>query len=136
MTMRRVTLLLASFFVLLPLAASAQAPLPWKVTFNASPDHSATDQGGAAVIARYELVVSQDGKAVKTVDLAKPAPDTNQLITVDVNTALVPLPTGTYVAVVQAVGPGGTGTSQPSAPFTLTVRAPGSWSSTTTVSRK
>lgn len=112
--------------VLLAAAVSAQTPAPWRVTFTASPDHAAVDNGGTPLVTRYELALSRDGQDVARVDLGRPAPDAQGAITVDIHSTILPLAAGSYTAVVEAVGPGGVGASAPSAPFSLPgpMRAP------------
>lgn len=104
----------------------AQSPVaPWRVVFTASPGHSLVEQQ-QALLTRYELVVTSEAGGTPTVvNLGKPTPDTQGQISVDINAALIALPVGSYVARVQAVGPGGTDLSPISDPFSLTVRSPG-----------
>ena len=97
----------------------------YTVRFTASPDHSATDQGGTNVVSSYALVVTpQGGSALAPRDLGKPTPNAQNEIAVDINAYIIALPPGTYTAVVKAIGPGGEGVSPPTSPFSLTVRAP------------
>lgn len=105
----------------------AQPPAPWKVQFTASPDHAAVANDGQPLVTRYELFLSRSGTRVAgPVDLDKPTPDAQGVITVDINATILPLAAGTYTAIVDAVGPAGVGASAPSSPFSLTgpMRAP------------
>ena len=87
-------------------------PTPRLLIFTASSDDS--------LVAFYQLQVFRSdnlsGSPVLTLNLGKPTP-VNGEITVDVTTAILSLPAGSYVAVVQAVGTGGTSSSTPSPSF-------------------
>jgi hypothetical protein len=89
------------------------------VGFTPSPDHSAVDNAGAAVVTRYELVLMTAGKAVATLNLGKPTPDASGAITVDINATILPLAAGTYTANVTAIGPVGSSAPGTSPPFSL-----------------
>lgn len=103
------------------LVTAFQIPLPpWKVMFNPSPDHSVVDNVGVPLVSKYELVLSKDGKVVTQIDLGKPTPNAQGIITIDVNATILSLSSGNYTGVVNAIGPGGVGTSLPSPPFSLT----------------
>lgn len=107
--------------------AFAQQPT-WKVEFTPSADHSNVDNAGTPLVTKYELAVTGPGGTATPVtvrqDLGKPTCTT--LCTVDINATILPLPAGSYTATVTAIGPGGSGTSAVSAPFTLQgpMRAP------------
>jgi len=87
-------------------------PTPRLLMFTASSDDS--------LVAFYQLEIfrsdNQSGSAVLTLNLGKPTP-ANGEITVDVTNAILGLPAGSYVAVVEAVGTGGTSSSTPSPSF-------------------
>jgi regulation of enolase protein 1 (concanavalin A-like superfamily) len=87
-------------------------PTPKLLTFTPSPDNSAVDF--------YQLEIfradTELGTAVIVASIGKPA-IVNGQISVDVSTTLTQLASGTYVAVVQAVGAGGVSSSAPSPSF-------------------
>ncbi len=112
-----------SLFVLLGLLvatpAAAQVVNPNVLQFTPSPDH-ALIVAGAPVIDRYvfEVTLSTNiGQISVSKDLGKPDPDATNTISVTVSADLATLPNGSYVATVSAVGPGGSGKSDPSSPF-------------------
>ena len=82
-----------------------------RVEFTPSPDHSALDVSGVAVVDRYSLQVFVAGGStvVQTADLGKPAADPDGMIRMDFVARLAsPLTPGVvYEALVEAVGPGG-----------------------------
>jgi regulation of enolase protein 1 (concanavalin A-like superfamily) len=84
------------------------------VAFTASSDH--TTNVTSYTVALYRSVDPVTSSPVGTRDLGKPTPSGGQ-ITVDISTLVNPLPSGSYYAVVRALGPGGTTPSQPSATF-------------------
>jgi hypothetical protein len=95
-----------------PTPTPTPVPTPRLLMFTASSDDS--------LVAFYQLEIftsdNQSGSAVLTLNLGKPTP-VNGEITVDVTNAILGLPAGSYVAVVQAVGTGGTSSSTPSPSF-------------------
>jgi hypothetical protein len=107
-------------FAALPLTVSAQTnPInPKIVEFDPSLDQAALTADGQPMVARYDLLVFLQGatQPVTTTSLGKPSPDLDGKIRVDFSTILVgwPLVNGTYQARVAAVGPTGTGQSDPS----------------------
>jgi chitinase len=94
---------------------STTPPRPTTVVFNASTDHATNVN--SYTVAIYRTVDPVTGTPVATRDLGKPTPSSGQ-ITVDISTLIDPLATGSYYAVVRAIGPGGTTPSAPSATFT------------------
>lgn len=115
--------LLLLTLVCLAVALSAFAQATSTLTFTASPDHATIAQG-VPVVASYELVVTpQGGQPAAPLSLAKPAPNAQNAISLNVTTYLNSLPAGTYTASVRAVGPGGSGVSPMSDPFALVVPA-------------
>lgn len=100
---------------------------PTTIEFTASPDHAALDKG-APVVSRYDVEIytqANQTTAVSTINVGKPTPGTGNLISFNqLRTTLGPLPVGTYVAKVAAVGPGGTGRSTSSNPFQEATRQP------------
>lgn len=102
--------------VLCPIAAAAQSIVDAsRAEFTPSPDHSALDAGGTAIVASYSLPIFVAGgaTAVQTVSLGKPAPDPDGMIRVDFVSLLTsPLTPGVvYEMIVSAVGPGGSADS-------------------------
>jgi hypothetical protein len=91
----------------------APAPSPRILTFDPSPDH-------VSLVDFYQLEVftagGTDASAVLVHNLGKPAIIGGE-ISVDVTAVLAPLPAGDYVAVVSAIGIGGTGSSELSPAF-------------------
>lgn len=120
----RVVALVLGLSLMLPLAGSSQSP-PWTLTFTASSDHSAVAQQ-VPVVDRYELLLAPvaGGTAPAPINLGKPAPNAQNLISVNIDAQLLALPAGSYTGRVRAVGPGGEGVSAPSDPFSLVVPAP------------
>ena len=98
-----------------PVTAPATEPVtavPTRVMFTPSVDHD-------ALVERYVLhvlVSSDGGTVVAAQDLGKPAV-VNGEISADIAATLQPLPGGSYVATVTAVGTGGISASE-SVPFT------------------
>lgn len=100
---------------------SAQTVNPRSVAFTASPDH-ATNIGGVDILTSYQLdvmVSNSTGALAFTKGLGKPTPDATNTITVTVP-EFVTQARNTYVAIVSAVGPGGSTKSVPSDPFVST----------------
>jgi hypothetical protein len=89
--------------------------LPTRVVFTASSDHATNVT--SYVVAIYRAADPLTASPVATRDIGKPTPSAGD-ITVDISTLVNPLATGTYKAVVRAVGPGGTTASTASASFT------------------
>jgi len=94
---------------------SATAPLPTRVVFTASADHSTNVT--SYTVALYRAADSVTSSPIATRDIGKPTPVSGD-ITVDISTLVNPLPTGSYKAVVRATGPGGTTASTASSNFT------------------
>lgn len=124
---RRVIGVLAAVFVCLWLPAhpALAQPVsnPRTVDFLPSPDHDRTASNGQALVSSYELQLFQAGASqpFHTVNLGKPGRQADGRIRVDFSGQIAawPLPGGTYVARVAAVGPGGRGTSTTSNQFTF-----------------
>jgi regulation of enolase protein 1 (concanavalin A-like superfamily) len=97
-------------------AMSAAAPdAPTTLAFNPSPDH---DTGVSSYsVALYRAGDPVTAATVAARNLGKPTPVNND-ITVNISDLVNALPTGSYYAVVSAIGPGGTSPSSPSATFT------------------
>lgn len=127
----RLAAVFAATFALASSAATLQAQVltdPRIAEFDPSPDHwSVLDSGDPAVL-RYELGVYPLGSAapVGTVDLGKPAPDSDGKIRYDFSgqVAAWSLPGGEYEARVSAIGPQGAAASDPSNPFTFSAPDP------------
>jgi regulation of enolase protein 1 (concanavalin A-like superfamily) len=86
-----------------------------RVVFNPSPDHS-------TAVTSYSVALRRAGDStsatpVASKNLGKPTPVNNE-IQVDISDIVNPLASGSYYAVVTAVGPGGSSASTPSAAFT------------------
>ena len=112
-------------------AAYAQTVVDPRIAeFDPSPDHDATLSDGQSAVLRYDLEFFQmgAGQPFQVTDLGKPSPDTDGKVRVDFTTLLVPWPVPgiEYEARVMAVGPTGSGQSEPSNPFLFT--APCSYS--------
>ena len=111
-----VGLLLLLLIVSGPSVAGAQTVLDGhRVEFTPSADNAAVGTDGTAVVSNYSLQFFVAGAAtpVETVDLGKPAPESDGFIRVDFVALLSTPPTaGTlYEVIVSAVGPGGTADS-------------------------
>ncbi len=94
-------------------ASGIQGAIPTFAVFQPSSDH--------ATVTSYSLSLHQAGQPtsaapVATRDLGKPSVVIGE-ITVDISTLVAPLPTGSYYAVVSAIGPGGSSPSTPSPTF-------------------
>ena len=94
---------------------SSTTTRPTTLVFNASSNH--TTAVTSYTVAIYRTVDPATGAPVATRDIGKPTP-TNGEISVDISTVINPLATGSYYAVVRAVGSAGTSASTPSATFT------------------
>ena len=94
---------------------SAATTQPTRVAFTASSDH--VTNVNSYVVAIYRSTDPVTGSPVATRDLGKPTPVGGD-ITVDISTLVNPLASGSYRAVVRAIGSGGTTASTPSANFT------------------
>ncbi len=120
---------LFAVLVFVGLASNAAAQVlvinPTKAEFNASADHNLTENE-IALVSSYELRVFVTCATVplRVLNLAKPTPDANNLIIVDIVSLVRSLPVGDYFATVAVKGPGGESISTPSNPFQVTVRAP------------
>jgi len=115
----RKLLLLLLLFVAAPV--SAQVVNPGGIEFIASADHDAVIDG-LPVVTSYQfdtMILTVSGVLAFTKDLGKPTPNSfDQKITARIPEFLTLRP-GSYVATVSALGPGGTGRSEPSLPFTV-----------------
>ena len=98
---------------------------PTGVEFTASIDHDALGSNGQPIVFRYELLLYAAGSASPTsiASLGKPSPDGNGAIRVPLSSVLNPRPQGgiVYEARIAAVGPGGSGISEPSNTFSFPV---------------
>jgi hypothetical protein len=122
---RRVCLVLV-VTVLVPLGAGAQTIIDARrIEFTPSSDHSSLDVDGTAIVTSYSLQLFAAGgtTALQTVNLGKPALDTDGMVRADFVSLLPsPLTAGTlYEVMVSAVGPGGTGDSTRSNTFSFSV---------------
>jgi hypothetical protein len=88
---------------------------PTTLVFTASSNHATAVT--SYTVAIYRTVDPVTATPVATRDLGKPTPSAGD-ISVDISTLINPLATGSYYAVVRAVGPAGTTGSSPSATFT------------------
>ena len=119
--MRRVSLAVVLVLVALltaTIGAEAQVINPRVVEFDVSADHSRTVLGQPAVT-RYELRVYAEGASapITTADLGKPTPAAGTRVSLDQSAVFAAVPLGAYVARVAAIGPGGEGVSDATAPF-------------------
>lgn len=114
--------MLAFLFGMMFLAQTGHAQVnnPTQAVFVASPDHSVV-VNGTAVLTNYQLdimVGTATGALAVSQNLGKPTPaQTTNEITSDISPVIQKLTSGTYVAFVSAVGPGGAGKSPASDPF-------------------
>ncbi len=96
---------------------------PRIVEFDPSADHATLLEGGQPVVTEYALELYLQGAVAPfyTMSLGKPAPQADGKIRFDfsTNVAAWPLPGGTYESRVAAVGPTGTGRSDPSNTFSF-----------------
>jgi len=112
--------------LLMPAVAAAQSIVDaQRVEFTPSPDNSALDGNGAAIVTGYtmEIFLAGDTVVQQTVNLGKPALDTDGMIRLNyVSLLATPLTPGVvYEAVVQAVGPGGSADSARSNTFSFSL---------------
>ena len=89
-------------------------PSATTVVFNASTDH--TTNVTSYTVRVYRATDPVTATPLATKNLGKPTPVNNE-ISADISDIMVPLPSGSYYAVVQAFGPGGSSMSTPSASF-------------------
>jgi hypothetical protein len=93
------------------------ATMPSRAVFNASSNHD-------TAVTRYQLEIFTNGAnpdtatPVQTQDLGKPAVANGAECDVNIASTIQSLPSGTYIATVTAIGPGGSARSAASAPFT------------------
>jgi hypothetical protein len=93
------------------------APAPSRAVFNASTNHD-------TAVTNYRLEIFTNGAnpntatPVQTQDLGKPAVANGAECDVNIAATIQSLPSGTYIATVTAIGPGGSARSAASAPFT------------------
>lgn len=99
---------------------------PRMVEFDPSADHNAvipeeSPNAGLPVVSRYDLGFYYPGAAqpVSTYNLGKPNPEVDGKIRYDFTSHLMGFPIGTFEARVTVVGPTGSGTSEPSNPFSF-----------------
>ena len=85
------------------------------VVFKPSPDHSTLVSSYTVALRRSSDPVTATPVATK--NLGKPSP-VNGEISASVTDIVNPLPSGSYYAVVTAIGSGGSAQSTPSPPFT------------------
>jgi hypothetical protein len=119
----RAIIRIASILVLCALsslAASGQTNVtnPKVVEFDPSADHSTLTADGQPMVSRYDLQIFLQGATlpITTTRLGKPAADADGKLRVDFSAILIgwPLANGTYQARVAAIGPTGSGQSDPS----------------------
>jgi regulation of enolase protein 1 (concanavalin A-like superfamily) len=123
----RLFFLLALFVaVMLPVTARAQTTLvsnPTTLVFTPSADHNAVLADGRPAVDHYSFDVYTVGAAqpFQSTNIGKPAPASDGSIYYDFSGGVTswPLPGGNYEARVSAVGPGGSGVSAVSNPFTF-----------------
>ena len=120
---------LALLLLITPQAAFAQTVMDARTAeFVPSSDHS-RQSGGVDMVRSYEMRIYAVGgtQPIRTIDLGKPAPQSDGRIRIDfVSRLSSPLPAGVqYEARVAAVGPGGSGLSAGSNPFSYSVSQPG-----------
>ena len=120
--------LLAFLLCLVALPAAAQVPPivnPTGVEWD-SADHDAV-ANGAPVITRYLLEIATSATTpviVRTVDMGKPTLVGGKVTYLGLGAVVQSLPSGNYIAVVKAEGPGGVSAGTLSDPFTVKVRVP------------
>jgi hypothetical protein len=111
--------LVALVALLVATAASAQTVVnPTTAQFVASVDHALL-VNGTAVVSGYQLdamVGTVTGALAFSFNLGKPTPSTGNVISIVVP-QLATLANGSYVATISALGPGGSGKSAPTPPF-------------------
>jgi regulation of enolase protein 1 (concanavalin A-like superfamily) len=98
-----------------PVAVNTSGTPPTRVVFNASSNHALSVTSYSVAI--YRAADPVTGSPVATRDLGKPSPTSGE-ITADISTLVNPLASGSYKAVVRAIGPGGTTASAASSNFT------------------
>jgi len=114
-----------TFGVSSPAWASGPHPVvdPRHLTFSPSPDDDVTDADGNPLVDHYALAIFVLGSDTpfETVSLGKPTADDEGRVRLRLEPLLyAPLTPGVvYKAVVQAVGPGGVGESEPSNAFVI-----------------
>jgi hypothetical protein len=92
-------------------------PMASHAVFNASSNHD-------TAVTSYRLDIFTNGAdpntatPIQTQNLAKPAVANGAECSVDISATIQSLPSGTYIATVTAIGPGGTARSSASPPFT------------------
>jgi hypothetical protein len=94
--------------------SSATSTTPTTLVFTASADH-------ASLVTSYSVALFRSGTSptstpVVTKNLGKPSPVNNE-ISVVISDIVNPLSSGSYYAVVTAIGSGGSSASSPSADF-------------------
>jgi hypothetical protein len=98
---------------------------PTAVEFTASSDHDALGSNGQPLVFRYELLLYAAGSSSPTTvaSLGKPSPDDGGSIRIALASIFSPMPAGgiIYEARIAAVGPGGSGISDPSNSFSFPV---------------
>lgn len=105
----------ATATVTVSVAAAPLPATPTSVAFTASPDHNTLVTSYSVAIFRGSDPLTATPAATR--NLGKPTP-VNGEITVDISDIVYPLATGSYYAVVSAVGSGGSSASAPSPTFT------------------
>jgi hypothetical protein len=108
-------------FLLLLILGQAPTPVvnPGTAEFTASADHNVVDVSGVPILTKYELrIFLADGDTfVKPVNLNKPVPGTNNLISLGIKDTILALPSGSYTSRVASIGPGGETVSEKSNVF-------------------
>jgi hypothetical protein len=125
----RAAIALTALLSIAPAVAAQTITDARRVEFAPSPDHSAVDANtGLQLVTNYTLDVYLAGGAVpvQTANLGKPAPETDGMIRADF-VALLPtaLTAGIiYEAIVNAIGPGGIGSTARSNTFAFSAPCP------------
>ncbi len=96
-------------------AVSGTVSHPTTVVFTPSPDH--TTLVSSYSVALYRASDPVTASPVATKNLGKPSP-VNGEISASITDIVTPLPSGSFYAVVTAIGSGGSAQSTPSPPFT------------------
>lgn len=96
-------------------AASASLSIPTRVAFTASTDHATSVTSYTVELRRTTDSVIAPPVASRS--LGKPEPVDGEILT-DISTLVDPLASGSYYAVVVAIGSGGSAGSSPSGVFT------------------
>ena len=94
---------------------SGTVSTPTTVVFNPSPDHATLVSSYSVALYRASDPVTATPVATK--NIGKPSP-VNGEISASITDIVTPLPSGSYYAVVTAIGSGGSAQSTPSPPFT------------------